>query len=73
MKTRLEKIAALLSSGLLVLTLTACGAGEDDTTPDSEEPPTQEQFDTFEDEPAPDSQNEEDLQEDTGTETTDAE
>ena len=53
-----EKLIALLGAGFLALTLSACGADED--SPDNEQT-EQEQFDTFEDEPAPDSQNDDDV------------
>jgi len=51
MNNSFEKAVALLGSGLLALTLSACQA-PDDTSPAPEET-EQEQFDTFEDESAP--------------------
>lgn len=64
MKISAEKFAALLSCGLLALTLSACGTEDDTPDPGPGEEASQEQFDTFEDESAPGAQNDdENLQE----------
>lgn len=39
MKTPIEKLLALLGTGLLAVTLSACGGGESETDPGSEPSP----------------------------------
>jgi len=70
-KTSLERSAALLSSALLAVTLSACGA-DDDTSPVPEEPNT-EQFDGFEDEGGEPDQSGTPLDEDGATGTSEGE
>ncbi|MGO1536298.1 MAG: hypothetical protein ACTHWM_05190 [Yaniella sp.] len=64
MKTPGEKITALLSAGLLALTLSACGADND---------PDVEKLDEYEDEQAPDTQNNDDTIQDEDADTQDEE